>query len=330
MIPNSNSTESIPSHFLVRFDRNEDFVGRETVLEQLLKRFPPRADPNACQRTVVEGLGGIGKTQVAIKAAYRVREAHRDYSVFWVPAVDITMFKNAYRAIGRALRVKGIKDDKADVKALVKAALSRDETGPWLFIINIDNATLLRDGQLPLYLPFSRQGSILFTTRNHQAAARLQPRQGVFRLGQLSDLESEQLLHQGLQPSQVSDSHSTTALLEYLTYLPLAIKQASAYMALHERVTVAKYMHSYQSSDQNMIQILSKDFEDPDRYKEIGNAIAATWLVSQYTSITAHPQLLRYREDVLYVSFSKVKPSSDRDIAPDFAKPLDGQLLREG
>ncbi|KAK7927855.1 kinesin light chain 3 [Apiospora marii] len=118
-----------------------------------------------------------------------------------------------------------VEEDKADVKALVKAALSRDEAGPWLLIIdNADDTILFAGGQLLSYLSFSRQGSILFTTRNHQAAARLQARQGVYRLLRLSDSESGRLLHQGLQLSQVSDLHSTTKLLEYLTYLPLAIK----------------------------------------------------------------------------------------------------------
>lgn len=43
--------------------------------------------------------------------------------------MDIVIFENAYRDISRALKVKGIEDDEADVKALVKAALNRDDAG---------------------------------------------------------------------------------------------------------------------------------------------------------------------------------------------------------
>ncbi|KAI6354993.1 hypothetical protein MCOR25_008387 [Pyricularia grisea] len=86
-------------HFSVPFGRNESFVGREEILSKLLERLPPDAHPDACQRTVIHGLGGIGKTQVGIKAAHRVRAAHPDCSVFWVPAVDMTMINNAYRDI---------------------------------------------------------------------------------------------------------------------------------------------------------------------------------------------------------------------------------------
>ncbi|KAI6548040.1 hypothetical protein MCOR04_011648, partial [Pyricularia oryzae] len=78
---------------------NESFVGREEILNKLLERLPPDAHPDACQRTVIHGLGGIGKTQVGIEAAHRVRAAHPDCSVFWVPAVEMTMFDNAYRDI---------------------------------------------------------------------------------------------------------------------------------------------------------------------------------------------------------------------------------------
>ncbi|KAK8130828.1 kinesin light chain [Apiospora sp. TS-2023a] len=261
--------------------RNENFVGRENILGQLLERLPPTAQPNACQRTVIEGLGGIGKTQVAIEAAYRVRQAHPDCSVFWVPAVDMAMFENAYREIGRALEVKGIEDDRVDVKAPVKSALGRDEVGPWLLIIdNADDTLLLTQGQLVSYLPFNRAGSILFTTRNHQVAACFEARQGTFGLDQLSDPESVQLLHQGLQPNQISDPHRTTELLNYLVYLPLAIRQASAYMARQMNVTVAKYLEYCTSSDQTMIKMLSKDFDDQDRYQAIRNPVAATWLIS--------------------------------------------------
>ncbi|KAI6617173.1 hypothetical protein MCOR14_010859 [Pyricularia oryzae] len=166
------------AHFLVRFSRNESFVGREEVLGRLLKRLPPIAHPDACQRTVIHGLGGIGKTQVAIEAAYRVRDAYPKCSVFWVPAVNMTMFDNGYRRVGRALEIQGIEDDDADVKALVNAALSRNEAKPWLLIIdNIDDLQLLTDGRLTPHLPFSRKGSILFTTRNRQITAHLQARE---------------------------------------------------------------------------------------------------------------------------------------------------------
>uniref|UniRef100_L7JCA8 Kinesin light chain n=1 Tax=Pyricularia oryzae (strain P131) TaxID=1143193 RepID=L7JCA8_PYRO1 len=166
------------AHFLVRFSRNESFVGREEVLGRLLKRLPPIAHPDACQRTVIHGLGGIGKTQVAIEAAYRVRDAYPKCSVFWVPAVNMTMFDNGYRRVGRALEIQGIEDDDADVKALVNAALSRNDAKPWLLIIdNIDDLQLLTDGRLTPHLPFSRKGSILFTTRNRQITAHLQARE---------------------------------------------------------------------------------------------------------------------------------------------------------
>ncbi|KAI6408264.1 hypothetical protein MCOR20_005512, partial [Pyricularia oryzae] len=98
--------------------RNLAIEGREEILGRLLQRLPPIAHPNACQRTVIHGLGGIGKTQVAIKAAYRVRDAYPECSVFWVPAVNMTMFDNGYRRVGRALEIQGIEDDDADVKTL--------------------------------------------------------------------------------------------------------------------------------------------------------------------------------------------------------------------
>src|SRR5581483_3092175 len=122
-----------------------------------------------CQRTVIEGLGGVGKTQIALEAAFRVRDQDRDCSVFWVPAIDATTFEKAYREIGQALGLGEIEDDEADVKSLVKAALSREDSRRWLLIVdNADDEELLfgntkasnddTTDSLEGYLPFNRKG----------------------------------------------------------------------------------------------------------------------------------------------------------------------------
>ncbi len=52
-------TSSPPQrHWVVPFDRNTDFVGREAILARVLERIPPAANKDACQRTAIEGLGG--------------------------------------------------------------------------------------------------------------------------------------------------------------------------------------------------------------------------------------------------------------------------------
>ncbi|RYO97854.1 hypothetical protein DL764_007251 [Monosporascus ibericus] len=207
--------------FIVPFGRNEDFVGRVPILQQLLERIPPSANKDDCQRTAVEGLGGVGKTQVALEAAYRVRDKHPACSVFWVPAVDSLSFEKAYHKIGEALGVQGLDGDKADVKSLVKAALSRENAGSWLLIVdNADDLKLLfSDPALADYLPFSRKGSILFTTRNHEVAIRLDIRL-IITLKEMNNGEATELLQTGLKENQTHNTESTACLLEFLANLP--------------------------------------------------------------------------------------------------------------
>jgi len=280
---------------MVPFGRNRDFVGRESILAQLLESIPPGRNKDDCQWTAIEGLGGVGKTQIALEAAFRVRREHPDCSIFWVPAVDATSFENAYREIGRRLNVKGIEEDKADIKALVKAGLSQDSVGSWLLIIdNADDIALLFDGGAGLldYLPFNLNGSILLTTRNHEVLTKLDvPSQSIIAPAEMSRAEAVELLEKNLKESQ-RDTPSTTSLLDFLANLPLAIKQASAYMA-KIGISASKYLDHCRSSDKSMIKLLSKDFEDRGRYKTIRNPIATTWLIS-FEQISRDNQLAAF------------------------------------
>lgn len=121
-------------------------------------------------KTAIVGLGGVGKTQIALEIAFRVREKYPDCSIFWVPATDAVRFRNAYRMIGQLLGIDGINDDKADVEELVKKTLSHESMGSWLLIVdNADSHDLLSgNNNLVAHLLFNRQGSPLFTSRNRE------------------------------------------------------------------------------------------------------------------------------------------------------------------
>ena len=77
----------------------------------------------------------------------------------------------------------------------------------------------------------------------------------------MSRAEAIELLQKSLKEHQTRDAASTVSLLDFLADLPLAIKQASAYMA-KTGMTVTKYLDHCRSNDETMIKLLSEDFED--------------------------------------------------------------------
>ncbi|KAJ4244547.1 hypothetical protein NW762_014402 [Fusarium torreyae] len=268
--------------WMVPFERNEDFVGRQDALRLLHDRLPPGAKEDICQRTVIEGLGGVGKTQIALEAAYRLRDTDSSCSVFWVPAMDMTTFENAYRSIGQLLNVSGINDDRADVKTLVQSALSHEDAGPWLLIIdNADDPELMFGlGRLAYYLPRSMIGSILFTTRTREITERLDIHAaGIIKATKMTRAEAREMLQARLTENQLRDGASTDGLLEFLDNLPLAIRQASAHM-FKTGISTIRYLEYCRSSDATLAKLLSRDFEDRGRYDGIKNPVATTWLIS--------------------------------------------------
>ncbi|KAI1839817.1 hypothetical protein JX266_013975, partial [Neoarthrinium moseri] len=293
-------------HLFVPFGKNEEFVGRDIILQQLAKRIPPSTRKNDCQWTAIEGLEGVGKTQIALEAAYRLHAQDHTCSVFWVPAVNMTTFENAYREIGRRLGVPGIEGDKADVKALVRDALSQDTAGVWLLIVdNLDDVDLLSPiAKYPLqrYFPRSGKGSILFTTRNHEVATKLDiPARDVLRVTEMSQAEAVEFLGKSLQEHQMRDTESMKKLTDFLACLPLAIKQASMYM-FRTGASTTEYLEYCSSSDKDQIELLSEHFEDRGRYSETANPIATTWLISFSHIARNHALATRYLKFISFLA----------------------------
>jgi hypothetical protein len=191
--------------------------------------------------------------------------------------------EQAYMSIGEHLGLRGV--TPAEMKMRVKAHLSSDEAGSWLLIIdNADdmNVWVTSDGSTPVlktYVPQSQRGFVLFTTRNRQLATRLVGPE-VFNISQMNDKMATDLLKASLiDRDLVNDHQSTTKLLHQLSCLPLAIIQAASYMNEAE-ISIATYLSLLQRQEDEMVELLSQDFEDEWRYAETNNAVAVTWLVS--------------------------------------------------
>jgi hypothetical protein len=132
-----------------------------------------------CQRLVLVGLGGVGKTQVALEFAYAVKKTRPDYSVFWMPALSMESFEQACAEVARKLGSARTAEDKEDVKELVRRHLSAELAGRWLLIVdNADDMDILLGSKqlrgIADYLPHSEEGLLVFTTRTQEAAVALE------------------------------------------------------------------------------------------------------------------------------------------------------------
>jgi nucleoside phosphorylase/tetratricopeptide (TPR) repeat protein len=266
----------------IPFDPSPGFVGRTSALERL------RSDH--LRIVAILGLGGVGKSRLAMEFAYQRRSECPQQSIFWIEATDQLTFEKDVRGIGMKLCIPGIEDDKADIKNLVKQRLSDPSTGRWLLILdNADDAALWgRQGDgssktatLVQYLPRTTHGSIVVTTRTRGVASFLAGKE-VIELHRMSPDEGVEMFTGALEnPDVAVDRVATLTLLEKLTYLPLAIVQAASYMNMTQR-SVQTYLKLLDKPEGEVLKLLSENFGDLSRYPNAINPVATTWLISFY------------------------------------------------
>ncbi|KAL2868909.1 uncharacterized protein BJX67DRAFT_379844 [Aspergillus lucknowensis] len=286
---------------------NMDFVGREEILNKLRDAIPPTKS-ETCRRYAITGLDGVGKTELALKAVYRLREDDEDCSIFWVRANNFEIFRKDYRKIADCLGIRWNDKDKFELIDKVNEELHK-RSGRWLLVV--DGADECEDIlRKSVELPHSRRGSILLTAGNisivHFLEATPVPLEG------LGDAEALQLLKQGLivgsdgHISSDDNDQDTVDLLNELAGLPLAIKLASTYLR-ESPTTVSKYLKIWRETDQNMIDRLCRQ---PDTEEEQSSnisttsrrAVAASWLITLSHLRKTHPVYLECLRHLAFLS----------------------------
>jgi nucleoside phosphorylase/tetratricopeptide (TPR) repeat protein len=276
-----NRTESKNQrHWMVSLARNPNFVGRQDEIAKLEELVIMTDGP---RKIAITGLGGVGKTQVALELAHRIRDRDQECSVFWIPCTSHAIIEQIFLQIAQILGLGDV--NPAEAKQQVKMYLSSEHAGKWLLILdNADDAEIwlaATDTAPPLedFLPESGHGRILFTSRNRKLAMKLAP----FNVVPIPDVDEEtaaKILEKTLTYKELlRDSTASATLLQKLVFLPLAITQASAYI-IENGIDLSTYLALLQGQEQDAVELLSEDFRDPGRYKEIQNPVITTWLIS--------------------------------------------------
>ncbi|KAJ3992913.1 P-loop containing nucleoside triphosphate hydrolase protein, partial [Lentinula boryana] len=239
------------------------FTGREEVLTRLEEFFLSGHAAEGMKTFLLYGLGGAGKTQIALQFIKRFKQ--RFTARFFITADQEDSIQGSYFDIAKTSGVQDAQSWQAGLHWLH----SHEED--WLIVI--DNAD---DPKIPLsrYLPSCDHGNVIITSRNPEL---MKIADQYVELSDMLPEEGIQLLmkHAIKDVDKISDADQNQAakIAEKLYYFPLALVHAGAY--INRQKCLSGYLDRL--GDQRE-QLLSKGPQQPkDKYHY---SVYETWNLS--------------------------------------------------
>jgi tetratricopeptide (TPR) repeat protein len=262
---------ALPAIWNIPYPRNPYFTGREELLTRLAAVLRSGQTAGIGQPQAVSGLGGVGKTQIALEYAYRY---YSDYDAILCTRADTQeALISGFVTFAEMLFLAQTEErDQLKIVQAVKEWLKTHAR--WLLILdNADDLSLVQD-----FLPPAGRGHTLLTTRA-SSMGRLAQRIEV------DTLDSEQgallLLRRvgrlapdaPLEQAEAGDRAIALTITQELGGLPLALDQAGAYIE-EMQCSLADYLQFYRSQRAELLKArggLVPDHPEP---------VATTWALS--------------------------------------------------
>lgn len=249
--------------------RNPNFTGRTELLELLGERL--REGTTTVLPEAIHGMGGVGKTQLAIEYAYR-HQGEYDI-VWWIPSERPGQIGQALVELAGRLGLETSTEANIAGPAVREALREGRPFSRWLLIFdNADNPEQVRH-----YFPTGGNGTILVTSRNRRWGLV----GGSLEVDVFTREESKELLRHSGPPLQEEEADR---LAEALGDLPLALEQAAAWRA-ETGMPASEYLRLFESKRTELLETSPPpDYQLP---------VAAAWNVSLDHLETRSPSALR-------------------------------------
>jgi len=262
---------ALPAVWNIPYPRNPYFTGREELLRRLAASLRVGETVGIFQPHAVSGLGGVGKTQLALEYAYRY---YQDYEVvLWTRADTQEALISGFVTFAALLQLP--QQEERDQLKIVQAFKHwlMNNAGWLLLLDNADDLALVRD-----FLPPTGKGHTLLTTRA-ASMGRLAQRLEVDTL----DVEPGALLllrltyrlapDAPLEQAEASERTIALSITQELGGLPLALDQAGAYIE-ETHCSLVDYLQLYRTQRTDLLKArggLVPDHPEP---------VATTWSLS--------------------------------------------------
>ncbi|KAL7910912.1 P-loop containing nucleoside triphosphate hydrolase protein [Trichoderma velutinum] len=242
---------------LIPFLRNEELIHRQDIITELNRILPLSDDYSTA---ALYGLGGSGKTQIALDYAYR-RCQISSCSVFWVHADNETTFMQDFKSIAKKL---GLSTNLDGEDFLTAVRYGIESNPPWVLILdNADNLGLFgvnHTGQdalnqvehvlsLDKFIPRGPRGQVLWTSRDERIAGGIVAAHRAIKVPKMTPNEAKELFESVRNSQGKSDEIKD----EYVLKLRDGKKRW---------------------------RILKQSQSDRHRRREVSNSILETWNIS--------------------------------------------------
>ena len=253
------------------FRQNQYFTGRNRILNEIDRLFRKEevTSVNICQ--TISGLGGVGKTQLAVEYCYLYGGNYKE-AVWFITADSPTSVYNSFLDFALAFNMWLPEKFKVeDLQYAVKKWLGCHEK--WLFIFdNLENYD-----DIEPYLPNVLNGHFIITTRNTHIDIGVKYSLDVFSKDDAVEFLKKRICGIGeIKNYDYQDFMCKAPVLAgRLGFLPLALEQAGAYISV-VRCSISEYLDLM---DEYGLEVFCDDepYSKPLFYQKV---ISTTWNIS--------------------------------------------------